>query len=424
MIDLTPMKERRGKEPEDRSDARSEYSRDKARIVHSFAFRRLQSKTQVVGISESDFHRTRLTHSLEVAQLCTGIVCFLKSRYPEHAGIFPEQDCIEAIGLAHDMGHPPFGHSGERALNKSMKDWGGFEGNGHTLRLLTVLEGHTSGHGLNLTRRILLGVLKYPVPYSWVNNPGCLKSPPKCYHDSEKVYVDWVLEAFSGGDRKKFVEFHSATEHKHGKRKYHSFDTSIMELADDISYGVFDLEDAIAFGIIKRQDFESDNKGFKSIRENMPELEEHFQGMFAEKAGKRKRSTGAIANTLVNSIKIKEIDGFEHPLLRYNAFLPEKEAGLLASLKDLTRRHVIQNNNLRTLEYRGNHMIEKILKVLFSDPVSFLPAMQSKIHKSRKTEDEKARVVCDYIAGMTDPYASRFYERLFIPDRGSILEML
>lgn len=122
--------------------ARDQYARDRARVIHSAFFRRLQGKTQVLGLGESDFYRTRLTHSLEVAQLGSGLVEFLIEKYKDDSGIIeslPEKDLIEAIGLAHDIGHPPFGHGGEVALNFSMKDNGGFEGNAQTLRICTTL---------------------------------------------------------------------------------------------------------------------------------------------------------------------------------------------------------------------------------------------------------------------------------------------
>ena len=147
-------------------DQREEYERDRARVIHSSAFRRLQAKTQILGVLEGDFHRTRLTHSMEVAQIGRGLVLNLQKRFPELNDLLPRLEQIETTGLAHDLGHPPFGHGGETALNCAMADYGGFEGNGQTLRILTRLESHTLENGLDLTRRTLLGVLKYPAPYS------------------------------------------------------------------------------------------------------------------------------------------------------------------------------------------------------------------------------------------------------------------
>lgn len=150
-------------------DERPPSERDRSRVIHSAAFRRLQNKTQVFGIGESDFYRTRLTHSMEVAQIGRGIVLQLKKTKPDYAKILPNHAQIEAICLAHDLGHPPFGHSGEIALNYAMEKHGGFEGNGQSLRIVTKLEKHTAGYGLNLTRRALLGILKYPCGYARAN---------------------------------------------------------------------------------------------------------------------------------------------------------------------------------------------------------------------------------------------------------------
>ena len=158
-------------------DQREEYERDRARVIHSSAFRRLQAKTQILGVLEGDFHRTRLTHSMEVAQIGRGLVLSLLRRYPELTDLLPRLEQIETTGLAHDLGHPPFGHGGETALNYAMSKYGGFEGNAQTLRILTKLESHTPEHGLDLTRRALLGILKYPAPYSKLQRTQLPESP-------------------------------------------------------------------------------------------------------------------------------------------------------------------------------------------------------------------------------------------------------
>lgn len=207
-------------------DAREEADIDYARIVHSASFRRLQGKTQILNLGDSDFYRTRLTHSLEVAQIAAGIARQFRKQFSEHWTVdrIPSASMAQAIGLTHDLGHPPFGHGGEVALNYCMRDNGGFEGNGQTLRILSKLEKFSERSGANLTRRVLLGVLKYPVPYSKAFNEKlkpCLAKtttyiniidrekckPPKCYMDSEQEIVDWILEVLHPQDRELFCSY-------------------------------------------------------------------------------------------------------------------------------------------------------------------------------------------------------------------------
>jgi dGTPase len=220
------------------SDDRDEYQRDKARIVHSAGFRRLQAKTQVMGVGEGDFHRTRLTHSLEVGQIGEAILTAVIHVLPETSELrrwLPTRDLIVGACYAHDLGHPPFGHGGERALHQKMVDHGGFEGNAQTLRILTRLEKYRRLQGINPTRRLLLAVLKYPIPYSSFDAEQRQRKPPKCYYDNESDIVRWVLEApFEAGEINKFT----TERDESGKPKHCSLDCSIMECADDIAYGV------------------------------------------------------------------------------------------------------------------------------------------------------------------------------------------
>ena len=154
---------RTGKSLDRKDDPRTPFERDRARVIHSAAFRRLQSKTQILGTSEGDFHRTRLTHSMEVAQISRGLLLVVEKNQPDFQELLPSSALLETICLSHDLGHPPFGHGGEVALNSMLHKHGGFEANGQTLRQLTKLEAHTPKFGLDLTRRSLLGVIKYPV---------------------------------------------------------------------------------------------------------------------------------------------------------------------------------------------------------------------------------------------------------------------
>ena len=222
-------------------DARSPGDVDFGRVIHSASFRRLQGKTQILNLGDSDFYRNRLTHSLEVVQIAGGLAKQLGHNQPDHEAIqyIPERPLVQAIAGTHDLGHPPFGHGGEVALNYCMRDRGGFEGNGQTLRILSKLEKFSKSAGSNLTRESLLGVLKYPVPYSKAFNPERvptmlkdtsgtpildrnLSKPPKCYFDCEQEVVEWILSPLSAADRELFQSFDSE-EGKHQSARYKSF---------------------------------------------------------------------------------------------------------------------------------------------------------------------------------------------------------
>jgi dGTPase len=424
-------------------DCRDEYERDRSRIIHSSAFRRLQGKTQVLGIGEGDFHRTRLTHSMEAAQISRGLHDALQREYKEQEGILPPKRLLEAICLAHDLGHPPFGHAGEVALNYAMRNHGGFEGNGQTLRILCRLEAHNKRLGLDLTRRTLLGILKYPAAYekvvktkppeessnrlqiSWDN-----WKPPKCFLNDELEIVDWILEPFPNKDRSLFSQ--SCTEpqaEKHGKTKYSSLDTSIMTLADDIAYGVHDLEDAIALRLINRDHWDSVVKFERNDSwVNEFDLQNVVDDLFSSEGYNRKQAVGGLVNAFINSVKLDEISNFAHPLLKWNACLNDDATNFLKDLKKLVFDKVILSQQVQTIEYRGQQMLLSLFEAIASQPErllkeSFRSQYEAQSQNSQNPNNQK-RVICDYLSGMTDEYATKLYERLFVPRRGTIFEQL
>lgn len=424
------------------NDVRGVFVRDRARIIHSATFRRLQAKTQVLGIGEGDFHRTRLTHSLEVAQVARGITYFLKKkltpeadkRFSEINQWLPGANLIEAISLAHDLGHPPFGHGGEVALNYVMRNDGGFEGNGQTLRILSKLEAHTESYGLNLSRRTLLGILKYPVSYDAVVRKTLPEDdkqhivaknwkPPKCYMGSESSIVDWIFLPFNEGDKKAITILkEQPSKTSHGKSKYCALDTSIMELADDIAYGVHDLEDAIALGFITKHDLESlvvDVTWGDKLAINLTSLINDLTG----NSGSRKRAIGALVNAFISSTELTGIEDFQHPLLKYNIRFSEPADQLIEQLKGLVSNRVIKTPQVQTLEFRGQQLIIDLFNALESDPLRLLKQNFQELYSGAQ-DSEKKRILCDYIAGMTDEYATRMYERLFMPRHGQVFDRL
>jgi dGTPase len=443
-----PWEERRSRQNLKRhGDRRSQFGRDLARVIHSAAFRRLQGKTQVLGIGEGDFYRTRLTHSMEAAQIGRGIASKLEKASQEPTWLFPEvkpwlppQNLIEVICLSHDLGHPPFGHGGEVALNFMMRKHGGFEGNGQTLRLLTRLEAHTEGYGLDLTRRVLLGILKYPVRYSKVRRKSLPKppvriqvrskdwKPPKCFLDCETKIVSWILESFNEKDRKKFQSFDKPTNDKHSKPKERSLDASIMEIADDIAYGVHDLEDAIALHLVTRDQLEERlrdtvSKKWLRISMGLAKTNDLLDQLFSE-SNTRKQAIGGLVNALITSVEIMETSRYDHPLLRYKAVLSSPARKLLEALKDFVNQNIIKSPQVQTLEYRGEQIIMAIFVAVEADPERLMKESFQRIWHSVGSEEEKIRIICDYIAGMTDEYATRMFERLFMPRHGTVFERL
>ncbi|MGX1925374.1 anti-phage deoxyguanosine triphosphatase [Vibrio sp. NH-7] len=415
-----------------RDDHRSPFQRDRARILHSAAFRRLQAKTQVHGNSFDDFHRTRLTHSLEAAQLGTGIVAQLKKKQPEFRDLLPSDSLIDSLCLAHDIGHPPYGHGGEVALNYMMRDHGGFEGNAQTFRIVTKLEPYTEHFGMNLSRRTLLGLIKYPAMISQtraailpqsVSHQRQLRArdwtPAKGLYDCDQDLFDWLLSPLSCKDKALFsaMRDETLTETQHKKTRYKSLDCSIMELADDIAYGVHDLEDAIVLGMVNRHQW-IEGAASQLADCGDPWFEKHIMSitdmLFAGTHFQRKDAIGGMVNALLTSISVKPVDApFECELLSFNAFLEPTMATALDILKHFVSDYVIQVPHVQVVEYKGQQIIMDIFEALSADPERLLPTQVRHQWAQKSTETEGYRVIADYISSMTDGHAQRLHQQLF-----------
>ena len=416
-----------------RLDQRTPFQRDKARVLHSAAFRRLQSKTQIHNNGLSDFYRTRLTHSLEVAQIGTGIVANLKIIQPQFEDILPGNNLIETICLSHDIGHPPFGHGGETALNYMMIKHGGFEGNGQTFRILTQLEQYTEHNGMNLTRRSLLGLLKYPVCLSEIStsypvdnsrNFRQLKTeewmPAKGIYDHDKALLESVLAPLCNSDRLLFGSKRTPVNDskQHHKSKYKSLDCSIMEIADDIAYGVHDLEDALAMGIINKPLWQEKVLNQLSsiedfcLRDNLQEITDN---LFSLQHFKRKDAIGALVNALITSISIQRVNKqFIEPLLAYNAYLDPAMFKALEILKGFVLNYVIKSPDLQILEYRGQQIVMELFEAFKAGPLRFLPERAKQLWKAQDGDTSREqRVIADYISSLTDNHALRLHASLF-----------
>ena len=473
---------------------RTPFERDYARIIHSASFRRLQAKTQVLGVGEADFYRTRLTHTLEVSQIGVSITKKLYREAEEtlklggsasdiakeKLDILPDPMIMSSICLAHDLGHPPFGHGGEVALNRCMLPYGGFEGNGQTLRIITKLDRYHEKGGMNLTRRTVLGTIKYPVRFTdAVNwnleglggkpNPSAMEAksenfstaippssvfvanyfkPPKCYLDDEHedVVFGWVRTGLESDWEQLSKTFDLKPGKKHPKTKFMSLDTSIMELADDIAYGVHDLEDAIGLRLINvdnfwdwLHDFDEDT-GSKRVNLLLPYLNEHHDGkiqelansLFRRKSHERKREISRIVGFFVDAVvlekdqhtKLEDLPSFNQSIFRWKAVLPTAHEEALRILKGLVADLVVKSTQVQQLEFKGQKIVTELFQAFATDPERLLDPRDYRKTIQGGGANTTPRVICDYIAGMTDEYATKRYQQLFEPRVGSVFDRL
>jgi dGTPase len=362
---------------EDESATRTCYQRDRDRLIHSTAFRRLKHKTQVFVQHEGDYYRTRLTHSLEVAQIARAIARDL--------GL--DEDLAEALALAHDFGHPPFGHAGEDALDACMKDHGGFDHNAQALSLVTRLEHrYAAFDGLNLTWETLEGLVKH-------NGP--LLSPGSDRADLPEAITTfpWDLE----------LESHAGPE------------AQVAALSDDIAYVNHDIDDGLRAGLFAPSDLMNAPLAgtfFREVAEKNPGLElgrhigeaiRRLIGAMVEDvvAETRRRLDGAAPQSAASIRKLgAPIAAFSEPLL------PE-----LLALKDFLFRRMYRHARIAEVMARAQGLLTELFTAYINDP-GLLPADWKKSAEDG-VNAATARAVCDYIAGMTDAYAQAEYRRIF-----------
>lgn len=414
------------------NDNRDPFERDRTRVIHSSPFRRLQRKNQILGTTDCDFHRTRLTHSLEVASIGRALIRTIMINKLEDSIVaaLPSDDLISVICLLHDIGHPPFGHGGEVALNYMMRDHGGFESNAQTLRLITKIEESYGIYGLDLTRRTLLGILKYPAPRSKVvakilpNTPKNSNKnirindwiPPKAYYDEDDAEVRWLFKPFTDADKKLLQQINSANKpEQHAKSKYHSFDCSIMNVADDIAYGVHDLEDAIQLKLIDRH--KCDTEEFRFLlkeTEFVKSYDNLINLLFSESVSERKEAISKLVNYFVTSVEVRvSNNNFSDDSLKYKACLLPESFALLEYLKNCIYEFVIDSQSARICEYSGQVIVQRLFAAFSSNPEDLLDIKNRKLYSEAQNEQQAMRVISDYIANMTDGRAHSIHEQLF-----------
>ncbi|MFD2137135.1 dGTP triphosphohydrolase [Novosphingobium resinovorum] len=332
------------------------------------------------------------------------------------------------------------------ALNYCMRDAGGFEGNGQTLRILARLESFRYA-GANLCRRTMLGVLKYPVAWSVARNPALVPSlhagtstirvldarsckPPKCHFDSEQDVVDWILASVSASDRDRFQAL-ERPEGKHARTLHKSLDCTIMDVADDIAYGVHDLEDAISIGLMSKDAFAAAINGkcasfLDALKEKYPGESENdvfsrmVDDLFGD-ANTRKRYISRLVHHFLTGARYVEVKGFREPLLRWRVALKGPRREFLDALQDFVVREVITSPEVQQLEFKGQAMVVAVFEALAADPRRLL---QRDALDRLNASDGDLRVICDQVAAMTDTHLLKTYERLFSPRMGSVFDRL
>ena len=412
---------------DDPSDYRTPFQIDRDRVLHTPTFRRLQNKTQVFWSGEYDFYRTRLTHSLEVAQIGKAISQWLKTRPegPLRDDFFIDPDLVEAICLSHDLGHPPFGHAGERTLNHLMRGHGGFEGNAQTLRLLTERIFSAKRAGMDPTRAFLDGVLKYKS--LWSELASTEAGPPENHfiYDGQHAYLDWAM----GGN-----DFPLELTAGPVRDKFKSIECQVMDWADDTAYSLNDLSDSVRAGFLNIEKIEA---WAKKNDESIGEGSTLGDLMKAIRARKVDPFVGKRIGRYIQSTSLQTDANFlSGSTNRYKFRLAIDPVAKAESklFKRLAFEVVFLAPQLKQLEHKGSRMLRQLWEILEEryikgNPIDgqhfqLLPADTAAEIEAAPDEPARARLVCDFLAGMTDGYAARTYKRLFMPDFGSIGDLI
>jgi dGTPase len=411
----------------DGGDYRSPFQIDRDRVLHTPTFRRLQNKTQVFWSGEYDFYRTRLTHSLEVAQIGKSICHWLKSRPdgPLAEDFFIDPDLVEAVCLSHDLGHPPFGHAGERTLNHLMRDHGGFEGNAQTLRLLTERIFSAKRSGMDPTRAFLDGILKYKSLWSELKTAAGTVPEHHFIYDNQQAHLDWAM----GGN-----DFPLELPPGSVRDKFKSVECQVMDWADDTAYSLNDLSDSARAGFINIEKIEAwaEQRGHPTgegtpLGDLMRAIRRRRVDPFV---GKR---IGRYIQSTRLTTDVNFLSAATHRY-RYRLVIDEEVKAESALFKQLAFEVVFLSPQLKQLEHKGSRMLRRMWEVLGQRYVSggtidgqdfqLLPADTAAEITAAPDEPARARLVCDFLAGMTDGYAARTYKRLFSPDFGSIGDLI
>jgi len=350
--------------PEEEHPFRTAFQRDRDRVIHCHAFRRLEYKTQVFVYHEGDHYRTRLTHTIEVAQIARTIARALNLN----------EDLAEAIALAHDLGHPPFGHTGEKVLNHLMVNHGGFEHNLQGLRIVEYLETRYPGfRGLNLTWEVREGVVKH-----------------RSEHDNPEVLKEY------------------------GPEKVPCLEAQIVDIADEIAYNNHDIDDGLSSEMIdieKLKEVELWQENYEKVKASYP-----VEGFKVHKCKTIIQIINQQVTDLIEEIRrriegfrirsVEDIRGLGHPIARFSPDMERKNN----ELKTFLKKGLYEHHRVIRMADKANRILRHLFKVYIDDPRLIPPHVYRDIEESGKE-----RLICDYIAGMTDRFALEEYKKLFDP---------
>lgn len=398
--------------------ARTEFARDRARVTHSSALRRLGAKTQVLQPGTNDFARTRLTHSLEVAQVGREMAV--------EFGIDP--DIVDTACLAHDLGHPPFGHNGEKGLNEWAKDFGGFEGNAQTLRLLTRIEQKVYSKdgvafGLNLTRASLDASCKYPWTREFaVQDSGADRSIKFGVYEDDVPVFEWLR--IGAKDRVK------------------CFEAQIMDFSDDVAYSVHDFEDAVVEGFIKLEELKGSSQEAAIVKEierwnggnistdNLAAALDRLQANqywlqsysgTPREAGQLKNLTSSVIGSFVSRTTEATFQANADSLFaRYagDVVVPIEVEAEIAIFKGLAS-YFLMSLDERVGYYEDQRtLLKELADVLLASNGEYLDGYSQEAWSRAKNDTEKHRVIVDQIAVLTDAAASKMHEALVLKGSG------
>jgi len=347
-------------------DERLMFERDRDRIIHCAAFRRMEYKTQVFVNHEGDYYRTRLTHSLEVAQIARGIARNLQLN----------EDLVEALALSHDLGHTPFGHTGEHILNRLMKNYGGFEHNQQSLRVVELLEQRYPGFdGLNLSWETREGIIKHSSAYDKAGNAAIAPYQPK---------LRATLEA------------------------------QIIDLADEIAYNNHDIDDGLKSGYITLKDLEDVElwqKTYLMIGKKFSGLDDkrHILQTISYLIGELIRD---LVNTTTTNLQDKQINSLADVRKQPDNLVSMSQpvAELNRELKKFLFKRLYRHSKVERMRVKA----ERFLTLLFENYIEN-PTLLPERHQLRFAKNGTERVICDYIASMTDRYAQDEYKKLYEP---------